>query len=197
MPDTGLPWEIPYIEPADLVRDYPAADEAQALAIAAGLTAAGNAGIGSNVVSVVKDDTFTTTSTSYTDVTGLAVTITPTSATAKVLVTFLVNINMSNESNGYFCVLTDGANNILFAGAAAGVRTRAIWGSRANADVNFITPVSAAFLWSPASATAVTAKIRVRIDNTGSLRINRDSTDNDATNRPRLVSNITAIEVEA
>jgi hypothetical protein len=40
MPDTGAPWNIPYVEPADLVRDYPAADEAQALAIAAGLSSA-------------------------------------------------------------------------------------------------------------------------------------------------------------
>ena len=41
MADTGAPWNIPYVEPTDLVRDYPAADEAQALAVAAGLTAAG------------------------------------------------------------------------------------------------------------------------------------------------------------
>ena len=40
MADTGAPWNIPFVEPTDLVRDYPAADEAQALAVAAGLTAA-------------------------------------------------------------------------------------------------------------------------------------------------------------
>lgn len=41
MADTGAPWNIPYIEPSDIVRDYPAADEAQALAIAAALSGAG------------------------------------------------------------------------------------------------------------------------------------------------------------
>ena len=40
MADTGAPHFIPYVEPTDLVREYPAADEAQALAGAAGLTAA-------------------------------------------------------------------------------------------------------------------------------------------------------------
>ena len=38
MADTGAPWNIPYVEPTDLVRDYPAADEAQALAVAGHLT---------------------------------------------------------------------------------------------------------------------------------------------------------------
>ena len=40
MPDTGAPWNIPYVDDSDLVRDFPTADEAQALAIAAGLTSA-------------------------------------------------------------------------------------------------------------------------------------------------------------
>lgn len=41
MADTGAPWNIPYVEPADLVRNYPAANELMADAIAAGLSAAG------------------------------------------------------------------------------------------------------------------------------------------------------------
>ena len=44
------------------------------------------AGIGSNVVQTVKTDTFTTTSATFEDITGLAVTITPTSASSKILV---------------------------------------------------------------------------------------------------------------
>ena len=41
MADTGAPHFIPYVEPTDLVRDYPAADEASAFAVAAALDAAG------------------------------------------------------------------------------------------------------------------------------------------------------------
>jgi hypothetical protein len=43
------------------------------------------------VVSTTKTDTFSTSSTSYTDLTGLSVSITPTSATSKVLVFYTVN----------------------------------------------------------------------------------------------------------
>jgi hypothetical protein len=41
MPDTGAPWNIPYVDPTDLVRDYPQASEDLADAVAAGLDAAG------------------------------------------------------------------------------------------------------------------------------------------------------------
>ena len=44
------------------------------------------AGIGSNVVHAIRTTTFSTTSTSYTDWTDVEVTITPTTATSKVLV---------------------------------------------------------------------------------------------------------------
>lgn len=40
MPDTGAPWNIPYIDPTDLVIDYPVANEDMADAVAAGLTSA-------------------------------------------------------------------------------------------------------------------------------------------------------------
>jgi hypothetical protein len=59
MADTGNPWFIPFAEPSDLVRDWPALSSAVGTAVAAGLSAAGNAGIGSNVVQTVKTDTFT------------------------------------------------------------------------------------------------------------------------------------------
>jgi hypothetical protein len=41
MPDTGAPWNIPYVENADLVRDWPADSLLVANAVAAGLSAAG------------------------------------------------------------------------------------------------------------------------------------------------------------
>jgi hypothetical protein len=85
MPDTGAPWNIPYVDPTDLVRDYPQASEDLADAVAAGLTAAGNAGIGSNVVQTYRITTFSTASTSYVDITDFDVTITPSSNTSKVL----------------------------------------------------------------------------------------------------------------
>jgi hypothetical protein len=41
MADTGAPWNIPYAEPSNLVRDWPALSEDVAEAVAAGLSATG------------------------------------------------------------------------------------------------------------------------------------------------------------
>ena len=65
MPDTGLPWEIPYLDGTEFVKDYPQASEDLADAIVDALDGIPVlAGIGSNVVSAGKTDPFTTTSPS-------------------------------------------------------------------------------------------------------------------------------------
>ena len=98
MSDTGAPWNLPYPLASDLVRDGAADIEALAEATATGLSAAGNAGIGSNVVSVSKLDAFSTTSLTGEDITGLAATITPSSDTSKILV--IVNVPAYSVSAG-------------------------------------------------------------------------------------------------
>ena len=84
MPDTGAPWNIPYVASSDLVSDWPTDSLALANAIDAGLDTAYNAGIGSNVETGTLSSTFTTTSASLVD-TGLETTITLESATSSVL----------------------------------------------------------------------------------------------------------------
>jgi len=73
MPDTGAPWNIPFVAPTDNPRLFPAADEAQALAIAAGLSAAGYV---KQVVFATDSTNRTTTSASLVSAT-ISVTITP------------------------------------------------------------------------------------------------------------------------
>jgi hypothetical protein len=85
MPDTGAPWNIPYVEAADLVRDYPAASLALGTAIAAGLSSASNV---RQIQTVTSTTDFNTSSTSAVDLTGAAVTITPESATNRLLMMF-------------------------------------------------------------------------------------------------------------
>ena len=55
------------------------------------------AGIGSNVVQTVKTTAFTTTSTSFVNITGFAATITPTLATSKVLVVAEYSVGSSGD----------------------------------------------------------------------------------------------------
>jgi hypothetical protein len=82
MADTGAPWNIPFAEPSDLVRDWPALSEDVADAVAAGLSAAG----GLVAVQYATSSTqVTTTSTTFVT-TGLSVSITPTSEDNDILV---------------------------------------------------------------------------------------------------------------
>ena len=191
MPDTGAPWNIPYVAASDLVRDFPTDDEAQATAIAAGLSAAGNAGIGSNVVSTVLATTFSTTSTSFTDITGMSVTITPTSNTAKILVVVNMSIAFTAGSGRAGYKLIRGATDI-YLGAVEGVRPQA---SRAAGVASFQNMSGdMVFLDSPATTAATTYKLASIISG-GTITVNAAGDNSNATTIYRGASSITVIEV--
>ena len=65
------------------------------------------------VVQVIKTDQFATSSTSYTDVTGLSASITPTRADSKILVRVCVMIGTGNTANDNFIRVLRGSTNIL------------------------------------------------------------------------------------
>jgi hypothetical protein len=193
MPDTGAPWNIPYVDPTDLVRDYPQASEDLADAVAAGLTAAGNAGIGSNVVQTVKTDTFTTTSTTFTAVTGLTATITPSSATSKILVVGYWVIGNSDLNRSVATQILRGAT-VLFVGDADGSRVQATAGLTSPA-VSGQFGFSPVFLDSPGVATAVTYSVEMRRGTAGTAALGRDGFDGNNVDNVRLPSSLTLIEV--
>ena len=200
MADTGSPWFIPYVEPGDLVRDYPAASEALGTAIAAGLSAAVNAGIGSNVVQTVKTDVFTTTTTSFTTVTGLEVTITPTSATSKVLiiaqVTWAFAGGTFSDDRGHFKVTRAGTD--IYRGDAEGSRVQAVYGGKNRSDAGGgLSSNSIVYLDSPGVATATTYRVEARTGSGIALFVNRSQADTDDANHTRGASSITVIEVAA
>ena len=192
MADTGAPWNIPYVEPTDNPRVYPAADEAQALAIAAGLSAAGNAGIGSNVVQTVKTDTFSSSSTTFTNITGLAATITPTSTSSLVLVTLHIGTVDQSGDNNIFGDCTRDTTPIGI-GAAEGSRGVAGWAASTNA-ANRPKVASWSFLDAPNKDTATVYQARIRVAG-GSAFVNRSSSDGDSSGNPRTISTLTLIEV--
>lgn len=143
------------------------------------------------VVSTTKTDTFTTTSTSYTDVTGLSATITPSSTSSKVFVSFSVLVG-ATTSIGAFVTLTDGSNNQLIVPDSPGSREPSVF--RYNVDTNGSIPAAFSFLHSPATTSAFTYKIRLK-SSTGSVFINRSTTDTDSNVFARNVSTITVMEV--
>ena len=196
MADTGAPYFIPFADPTDLVRDWPALSEDVAEAVADGLDAAGNAGIGSNVVQAVKTDEFTTSSSTYVDVTGLSVTITPSSDTSKVLL--LAHVNGSSTAAGAFAFRFTGGNSTAYVGDSEGARTRAFSGIRSN-STNFTVarvtfPVTAVYLDSPVSAAPVTYKVQM-LAAAGTVHVNRvDENVNEAAIM-RTASSLTVVEV--
>ena len=139
-----------------------------------------------NLVQTVKTSAFSTASTTFTDVTGLSVTITPRSNSSKVLVT--VSIYTSNTAAAVCNFnLVRGATDIAvpLAGAYAGSMSSSI--PTAPADET----VSLTFLDSPATIAATTYKIQMRI-NTGTGYVCRRSDLTSVT----AVSVITVQEIE-
>jgi hypothetical protein len=200
MPDTGLPWEIPYIEPSDLVRDYPAADEAQALAIAAGLSAAGG------LVEVKTEILTATQSASVATGANLAVTnlsIAHTLADASnrlILMAYLgVASNSQGRANVGLAIADDGV--LIGIGDADGSRDRVGAGGVVDqgGGGSVVTMPSIHLVYSPGDAVEHTYTVRaINVDEgTRTLYINRSVTDNNSTDSfTRGVSVLTLMEIK-
>lgn len=151
------------------------------------------------VVQTTKLDTFTTLSTTYVDITGFSVSITPTSATNKILVMYNMEIGGANatDANHVYLQLYRGATAIFIADTA---------GSRSSATSVVNTPTigtmyaaTTSFLDSPATTSATTYKVQIRTSN-GSYTacVNRSGRDNnDPAYDGRAVSSITVMEIVA
>jgi len=159
------------------------------------VTIAGNSNLVLQVISVTKIDTFSTTSSSYVDVTGLSVSITPTSATSKILITGLVNFAAAADV-GFFRLVRN--STAICVGTAAGSRVAATAQMRNSTDSADADAAALNFLDSPGTTSTVTYKIQAA-SSPGSYttRINSSADDADQTNRGRTASTITVMEVAA
>jgi hypothetical protein len=147
------------------------------------------------VVSTTKIDTFTTTSSSYVDVTGLSVSITPTSTTSKILITGLVNYGASADV-GFFRLVRD--STAICVGTGTGSRLSSTSQMRNSTDSADATAASVNFLDSPNTTSTVTYKIQAASAPGGyTTRFNSSADDADQTNRGRTASTITVMEIAA
>ena len=143
------------------------------------------------VASAVKTDTFSTTSTSYTDITGLSVTLTPTSSSSKFLIYFFL---CAGNQNIFTAQLVRNSTAIVL-GDADGSRTQATIGTMANSDANMQTANSYGYLDSPATASAVTYKVQVRTESGATNYINRSISDSNSSAGARTASSIIVMEI--
>ena len=157
----------------------------------------GNGGI-IQIVQTVKTDTFVMSSNgdSWTDVTGLSVTITPKDSSNNVLVIPSFNMAASQAHRHGFRILR--GTSMIFVGNTNSDNQRAL-GFQGNPPTNannyHYTPV---YLDSPSTTSAVTYKLQVRGEqNSTDIFINRTQSANTGPDFFRGCSTITAMEVSS
>jgi hypothetical protein len=172
----------------------------QVLTVAGGVPSWANATGGGKVLQVVstlKTDTFSAASNTPVDITGYSVSITPTSATSKILVFVNLNGNGTPASNGSVFLLLRGATDIA-APASPGSR-RAGFGNIYINDAAQMGSTSITVLDEPATTSALTYKVQGQNTGSsgGSFYVNRSSQDANGNDYPRTTSSITVMEIGA
>jgi len=139
-----------------------------------------------------KTDTFTSTSESWTDVTGLSVSITPSSNSSKVLVIANVAGAQANGGGQGFLRLVRGSTAIGV-GASAGSRKQAGVTLMRSAGETMMTHTMIV-LDSPSTTSSTTYKVQC-YEEDSTLYINRSPSDNDDEYRARGHSTIIVAEI--
>ena len=151
------------------------------------------------VKQTTKIDTFTTSSQSYTDVTGLSVSITPASSSNKILIILDIKVGAGHEDAAFAGRLVRGSTAI-YIGDAASNRTQGSFGTSrqsGNAGYAIIQDRQAVFLDSPSTTSSTTYKVQVQGNNGRDTLVNRTYADDDEDDTPRVASSITVMEVAA
>ena len=152
------------------------------------------------VVSATKTDHFTTTAAAASPaaVTGLAVTITPSSTSNKILLIAHIGVTSTtnNDYSSYFYFYKGGSVLTGAIGDAVSTTRRVSFSSRSS-NKNHNNSASGQYLDSPSSTSALTYQIYCSVQSSGgSATVNRDgdsSQSGDA--RPSGISTLTAMEV--
>jgi len=158
-------------------------------------------GVGGKVLQVIqatKTDTFTTSSTSLVDVTGLSVSITPSSSSNKILV--LAQISYGGVHNSYaYGKLLRNSSSILEGTSDGASRTEATFSltmtNEPNSEANKQNMVVVNYLDSPATTSSTTYKIQIANINAQQTSINRSNVDSNNNYEFRTTSTITVLEI--
>jgi hypothetical protein len=156
-----------------------------------GLSGVGKIG---QVVQAVKTDTFTSAATSYTDLTGITVDITPSATSSKVLVLCSLTLAASVGGGPELKLLRDSTD--LGLGDTDGNRARVTTAFSISATSRIVS-VPMIYLDSPSSTSALTYKVQGFGWNTNTIYVNRTEDDADEAYRQRGSSSITVMEVLA
>ena len=165
-----------------------------------GTLPSGNLPAGS-ILQVVQDtklDTFNHTSASLTDITGLAVTITPSSTSSKIMIQASVTVGGGQADKNYLLAVTRGDTEIYKADQAGSNRQRAGGGIHYMHGITQMQgtySTNIMYLDSPASTSAITYKIKAQSSGGSTMWINRTGDGTDDSNRASFPSSITVMEI--
>jgi hypothetical protein len=145
------------------------------------------------VVSAIKTDSFTTASTTFVDVTGLSLSITPISTSSKILIMSTIPASAQPGVVAIQMRLMRNSTEIAI-GDASGSRTRLSTMAMPQSTAE-IAAMGVDFLDSPSTTSATTYKIQVRANTANTVAVNRSVLDSDSSNLGRAVSTITLMEI--
>jgi hypothetical protein len=145
------------------------------------------------VVSTALTTTFSTASTSFVDLTGVSATITPISASSRILVMASVSAIASSSTNCYLR-LRRGSTDIGI-GTSVGSRIATTSSIIRTSETGSIQSVPLLFVDSPASVSAQTYLVRIAVASGGTAYVNSASDDSDNAARGRPISTITLLEI--
>jgi hypothetical protein len=158
-------------------------------------TVQASAGSVLQVVQAVKTDTFSSTTGSFVDITGVSVSITPKFSTSKILVLSTVGIGGNAPDQVTLRLVRN--STAIFVGDTAGSRSLGYYGiDTFILGTTAVLPQSIAYLDSPATTSATTYKIQGKTG-TNVWYVNRSAGDEDASYRTRTASSIIVMEIAA
>lgn len=147
------------------------------------------------VVTATKTSAQSTSSSSFTDITGLSASITPSSTSSKILIQYVTNMGVEVGTNRGAIQLVRGTTAIAIGDTAsnrARVTATAYGGNTDDAE-----NLAGSWLDSPSTTSATTYKLQCRTTGVGSIHINRSANDADNSNQFRTSSSIILMEIGA
>ena len=140
----------------------------------------------------ITSNTLTTTSTAFVDIAGLTQSITPSSATSKILVCFNCMIGSTGGWHAHVRIVRD--STAIGIGDLYGSRKQSTVESGAGAT-SMCQPVPGMFLDSPSTTSATTYKLQWATESAGTIYLNRAFTNTDNLNFGTFISTLTVMEI--
>ena len=148
------------------------------------------------VLSTTKTDTFTTSTNSFVDCTGLNVSITPSNANNKVLLSGRMSFCHENQNTG--CLMrivrvVDGVTTEIGSGDASGSRGSGMM-ELSSSSTYMIRQAAIDHLDSPSTTSAINYKVQI-FTRGNQISVNRNHVDDDNIHSSRVSSTITVMEI--